>query len=319
MNKFSELKKVLEGKTSFALFAHEDPDGDAIGAILAFGKYLSDKKKEVKLISKDDLPAFFSFLNADHLIERDFLAGDYDVFVLIDNGDLKRTGFADRIVRAKKKGKIIINIDHHIQNDIWKIADVNLAFPEYSSTCEIVYEILTEDNYFIDSKVATNLLAGIYYDTGGFQHSNTSQKVLRIVAELLQRGARLRKISNNVSQARSLAMLKLWGIALDRITVLDDYNLAYSVLTQQDIVLSGATEEEISGLVNLINTTAEAEASLLICETNNGKIKGSLRTESDKIDLAALAKILGGGGHKKAAGFLLDGKIVKNRDGWEIK
>ncbi len=319
MNKFKELQKVLEGKTSFLLLVHEDPDGDAIGAILSFGQYLLDKGKEVRMVSKDNLPTFFSFLNGDEEIDRDFLAGDYDVIILIDNGDLRRTGFAERISNAKKKGKTIINIDHHTQNDIWKIADINIAYPDYSSTCEIIYDILISDKYEINPKIATNLLAGIYYDTGGFQHSNTTQRVLRVVSELLQRGAKLRKISSNISQARSLGMLKLWGVALDRIVVLKKYGLAYSIITQNDIKNSGATEEEISGLVNLINTTAEAEASLLICEANNGKIKGSLRTESDKIDVSRLAKEMGGGGHKKAAGFSLNAKIIQDGDNWRIE
>lgn len=318
MKKFSELKKVLEGKASFLLIAHEEPDGDAIGATLALGKFLRSYGKVVVMVSRDEISPYFSFLDNSQQIKSDFLSGDYEVIILIDNGDLKRTGFADRINKSKKLGKYIVNIDHHLQNDIWKVADLNLAFPNYSSSCEIVYEILIEYNFNIDSITATNLLAGIYYDTGGFQHSNTTKKVLQIVSELLKKGARLKKISKNVSQAKSISMLKLWGIALNRIQVARDYDLAYTVLTKEDITTAGAVEDEVSGLVNLINSTAEAEASLLMYESGDGIIKGSLRTESDFVDVSVLAKILGGGGHKKASGFSLKGKIVKNRGGWCI-
>ncbi|OQB06525.1 MAG: Bifunctional oligoribonuclease and PAP phosphatase NrnA [bacterium ADurb.Bin212] len=318
MKQYNELNKVLEGKTGFLLITHEEPDGDAIGATLSLYSFLSDSGKKVLAVSRDSVPPFFSFLDENKLLNSDFLVGDYEVIILIDNGDLKRTGFADRIKKAKRSGKTIINIDHHPQNDIWKLADINIAFPSYSSTSEIMYEILTVNGYEIDSTVATALLAGIYYDTGGFQHSNTSKKVMDIVSDLLKRGARLKKISKNIAKARSVNMLKLWGIALNRITIVKEFGLAYSVLTQDDIRYTGASEEEISGLVNLINSAAEAEASLLIYESDNGNIKGSLRTESDKVDVSALAKLFGGGGHKKASGFSFSGRITKVGENWRL-
>ncbi len=319
MKQFRELKKILDNGDSFLLIAHEEPDGDAIGAMISFGKYLKSIGKKADMVSKDTVPHFFSFLINGETIASDFLSGDYDAIILIDNGDLKRTGFAERITKAKKKGKLIINIDHHIQNDIWKIADLNIAKTNYSSSCEIIYEIFKEFDYPIDSGTATSLLAGIYYDTGGFQHSNTTKNVLQITSKLLQQGARLKKISKNVGQMRSVNMLKLWGIALNRIRVLNEYGIVYSVLTLEDIKKTGAKEDEISGLVNLINSTAEAKASLLIYESENDTIKGSLRTESEKIDVSRLAKMFGGGGHKKASGFLLSGKIVNTSYGWKIE
>lgn len=318
MNQYKELIEVLEGKTGFLLITHEDPDGDAIGATLSLYYYLVHLGKDVLAVSRDNVPPFFSFLDEHKILKNDFLTGDYEVIILIDNGDLKRTGFAERIKKAKKSGKIIINIDHHPQNDIWKLADINIALPQYSSTSEIIYEILASSGYEINSTVATALLAGVYYDTGGFQHSNTSKKVMDIVSDLLKKGARLKRISKNIAKARSVNMLKLWGIALNRIKIATEFGLAYTVLTQEDIRYTGASEEEISGLVNLINSAAEAEASLLIYESDNGNIKGSLRTESDKVDVSALAKLFGGGGHKKASGFSFGGKIIRKGDGWRI-
>lgn len=319
MKEIAALKEVLEGKTSFLLIAHESPDGDAIGATLAFAQFLEDRGKTVGLASKDPVPSFFSFLHGSHRLSNDFLIGDWEVIVLIDNGDLKRTGFADRILAAKDRGVLVINIDHHPQNDIWKIAALNIAYPRLSSTSEIVFNIFKHFDYQISPAVATNLMAGIYYDTGGFLHPNTSDAVMNIASELLRLGASHKRVSRSVHQNKSVSMLKLWGAALSNLKILAKYGLAYAVLLRDDIEKSGASEEEISGLVGMINTTAEAEASLLIYETQDGKIKGSLRTESDKIDVSRLAKALGGGGHKRAAGFSIDGHIVRSGTGWQIK
>lgn len=316
---FHSFKEVLEGKTSFLLVAHEEPDGDAIGAILSMARFLSDRGKEVRFASKDQAPELFKFMKGADKLSHDFLIGDYDVIILIDNGDLKRTGFAERILAAKKSGKIIINIDHHPQNDIWKMATINIADSSCSSTSEIIFDLFVYFNYYIDSEIATNLLGGIYYDTGGFQHSNTSKKVLEIASNLMRSGASLKKVSRSVSQSRSVSMLKLWGIALSRLKVIKKFGLAFTFITQDDLEKSGAKEDEISGLVNMINSTAEAGASLLIYQNNNGNIKGSLRTEKDEIDVSRLAKYLGGGGHRKAAGFSLSGKIKQNGQGWVIE
>ncbi len=318
MDKYTELKKVLEGRASFLLIAHEDPDGDCLGAMLSLGVILEKMEKRVAMVTKNEIPGLLDFLIGSANITHDFLLGDWQTIILIDNGDLKRTGFAARILKAKNAGKIIINIDHHPQNDIWKIADLNLAKTSASSTCEIVFDIFKQLEIQITPDIATNLLAGIYYDTGGFVHSNTSDKVLNITSELLLSGANLRKVSRSVNQSRSVAMLKLWGIALDRIKIIKNKNLAYTVISQSDIKKTGAGEEDVSGLVNLVNTASEAAATLLIYETNDGKIKGSLRTENDKVDVSKFAQMLGGGGHKKAAGFSIAGKLSKKSGIWQI-
>ena len=166
--------------------------------------------------------------------------------------------------------------------------------------------------------MATALLTGIYFDTGGFRHQNTTNEVLSIVSELLKKGARLNKITENIDNQRPISLFKLWGIALDRLRLNKKYGLSVSVITMEDIEKAGATEEEISGLVNLLNSAPESSVALLLCESFGDKIKGSLRTESDQIDISKLAKSLGGGGHKKAAGFTINGRIELEDGSWKI-
>ncbi len=114
-------------------------------------------------------------------------------------------------------------------------------------------------------------------------------------------------------------MLKLWGLAINNIFEYSKSGLIISIISSQDVEKVGATEEDISGLVNLLNTASESKASLLIYETLDGKIRGSLRTDRDDVDVSAFAKLLGGGGHKKASGFSLSGKLKKTNLGWQIE
>jgi len=320
MASYNKLFDLLqdEGRKDFLLIAHQRPDGDTIAAVLLIKRFLQSLGKKALAVCAGGVPEVFKFLPGWQQIKDDFLLGDFDAIILLDNGDRKRTGFADRLLLAKKNQIPIVNIDHHPKNDIWKIAKINIVDEKATSTCEILYDIFLKFGIQIDRDIATMFLAGIYTDTGGFQHSNTGQKTLKIIAELLSNGARLKQISENVSNNRSVAMLKLWGVALDRIQHCPELKLIYSLITRADIESVGATEEDLAGVVNLISTIPGEHASLLLYETADGKIKGSLRTESSEINVAAIARLFCGGGHKKAAGFIVDGRFEKTEKGWEI-
>lgn len=303
---------------NFLLIAHQRPDGDTIAAVLAVREMLLELGKKVQSVSSDGVPEVFRFLDDWPEIKTDFLTGDFQTIILIDNGDLKRTGFLDRINLAKKRGVTLVNIDHHPKNDIWKLANINIVNEKASSTCEIVYDIWEKTNLSMKPKVATALLAGIYTDTGGFQHATTTKRTFEVASELMSRGAKLKKISGNISNLKSISMLKLWGIVLDRAIVKKDLGLIYSIVTRNDITNCSAKEEDLAGVVNLLATIPDEKASLLLYELPNGKIKGSLRTENGGMDVSKFAALFGGGGHKRAAGFEIDGRFRRKKNGWEI-
>lgn len=314
MGSFSKLKSILEERDSFLLIGHEKPDGDCIGSMIALSLALKSMSKKVDMVCSDEIPEIFSFLEETKEFKKDFLIGEYEVLILVDNGDLRRTGFIERMLKLPKK-TVLINIDHHIKNDIWKLANINYADENASSTATLIFDILTGLKVKITPKIATALLLGIYNDTGGFQHSNTSEKVLEVVSSLMSAGANLDLISKNVYHARSTSSLKLWGVALDRMVFDKNSGLVISTITRKDIKEAGATEDEVSGLVNLMSIITEVKAALLLYECENGKLRGSLRTEKNGIDVSALAKLFGGGGHKKAAGFTIEGKLEMNKAG----
>lgn len=320
MGSFLKLKKLLEEKDGFVLVCHIEPDGDAIGSMLAVGAALKILDKKITYVCKDIVPEVFHFLYKEEKIENKLPEiKQNQALILLDNGDCRRTGFSEDIMRLKRGGFEIANIDHHPKNDLWRIATINYADENASSASEIIYRIFKGLNFEITPSIATALLAGIFYDTGGFKHSNTSIKVLEVASELMKKGARLSKIAEKIENSHPISKFKLWGVALNRLVINQKFGLATSVLTEKDIRKAGASEDEVSGLVNLLSAIPNTKASLLLYEAENGKIKGSLRTEKDDVDLSKLANLLGGGGHKKASGFSLDGRIEINGNKWKIR
>jgi len=315
---YSKLKQILEERQKFVLVCHIDPDGDAIGSVVALAEALESQGKQVYRVCKNVVPGVFEFLAGQHSFQTEWPI-DFDAIVLLDNGDFRRTGFSEEISKAKSRSVPIVNIDHHPKNDIWRLVKVNCADSTASSTGEMLYRIFTEFDWKITNTIATALLAGIFYDTGSFQHQNTTPKVLEMTSDLLSHGAKLKLIAQKMVNDRSFSLFKLWGVALSRLAVNKKYGISYSIITQQDLIETEATEAEIFGLVNLLNTNAESRLTMLLYESVDGKIKGSLRTEGSDLNMSKFAARLGGGGHRKAAGFTVEGRIEFIGNHWSIK
>jgi len=310
--KFISADKIL-------LIIHENPDGDTLAAATVLYSVLKGLGKNPAMVCKDAVPKPFLFLPLVDKIHHDLLFGDFDVITVIDCGDTRRTGFADRLKEfARTKRKTVINIDHHPKNDLHKIAHYNLVDNDVSSTSEIVYELCKQMNVDFDKDLSTALLTGIYTDTGGFKHSNTSCATLKIASELLRTGGRIKLITKNISLNKTIPALKLWGIALKRMYKHESLGIVSSVITRRDLVDCEATDDDLAGVVNLINSVPDSRAAILFCETADGKIRASVRTESDKVDVSRLAAIFGGGGHRKAAGFTVCGSLKITGNLWEI-
>ena len=302
------LHSFFDKAQNILVLLHQSPDGDTISSALALGTYLRRIGKKVDLAVNDGIPEVFEFLLSEEDIKKDFLLGDYDLIIAVDCGDALRTGFPARLEQISKT-KPLINIDHHFRNNLHKIAAFNLVDPEAAATSQIIYELLKEFGAKIDSKLATYVLAGIYYDTGGFHHSNVTKRTLEVVSDCVRLGGRMSQIVKNISANKKTSSLKLWGIALKKMKVKSN-GVVYAVLKNKDLVEAGAHTDEASGLVNLINSVSESKLALLLIETPDGKIKASLRTENDNVDVSAFARLFGGGGHRKAAGFTIEKDIL---------
>ncbi len=318
METFEKIINLIKKYDYFLLVIHENPDGDTVATSLGLQIALNKIGKNVTTVCKDDVPKPFAFLPASKNVRKDFLVGDYDVIIVLDCGDLRRTGFPDRLKDFARHKKRLINIDHHPKNDLHKVANINLFDESAAAVSEIVFELIRQLHIPLDKDIATCFLTSLYTDTGGFKHSNTTPRSLEHASIWLASGARLKTITKNISLNRSVPSLKLWGIALSRIHK-SSTGLVLSVVTREDMELTKATDDDLSGVVNMINTIPGSKAAVLLSETSDGRIKASLRTESDKIDVSKIAAFFGGGGHRKASGFTIEGSLEKGENNhWHI-
>ena len=290
---------------SVALVSHQNPDADTLGSALAFAEYLQQHGKLVRVFCLTPVPDKFNFLHNVNLVSNDpAVFDDVDTITVVDCGDLRYAGVADLL---KDHSATIINIDHHATNE--KYGQYNIVMDKWSSTTEIVYNFFRINNIRITPTMATALLSGLITDTDNFTNGATSHTSLTASSQLLRLGANWNIINRSLLQNKSITLLKLWGLVLSRLKKKEEIDLAYTYLTNQDLAQHGASDADAEGISNFLNKLNDASISLFMKETPDGKIKGSFRTTQDNIDVAAMAKKLGGGGHKKAAGFTIDGTV----------
>lgn len=300
---FIRINELLRRAKNILITAHSHPDGDAIGSMLALKLALDNRGFNSSLFCFHLPPREFLFLSGCDEIKNQLEDEEYDLVFALDYGDLNRLGIDDLI---KEKKPTIISIDHHPLST--QIGEINIIEPTVSSTAEIIYYFLQEFDYPIDKDIASCLLTGVFDDTGGFCHANTSRETLLVAGELLLKGARLNKIVKYTAPSgKSVSNTKLWGRALSRIKRDPHLGLVYSIITQEDFEGCQGKSSDLDGITSLLNTISDSKYSLLLVEYERGKTKGSLRSEEYKgVDVSKIAKALGGGGHKLASGFRID-------------
>lgn len=316
---FDKLISLINAYQRFIIVMHEKPDGDTIACSLAFSQVLSQLGKDVTCVSHDVIPKPFRFLPGISNIVHTFNEDEFDAMIVLDCGDLRRTGFPEQVKRFAYTKKTVAHIDHHQKSDLYKLANIKVFDGTASATGEILYPLFQQLPVKMTGDIATCLLTSLYYDTGAFKHANTTDNVLKLAAQLLHQGARLRAITQNVELTKSVAALKLWGIALARVKKHRSLKIVTSLITLRDLQESGASEEDVAGIVNLLNSVPGSKAAILLSETQEGTLRASLRTEDAAVDVSALAELFGGGGLRRASGFTLPGKIVIQDNNWHVQ
>lgn len=317
---YQQIYNVLDKADKILVVSHIRPDGDAFGSLVAFYRFLNQDHKSVRLFINDDSFPAFHFLPHFNRIENDyysFLEQKFEALIALDCGDFSRSGLADYWEKISYQPPLI-NIDHHGSND--NFGNYNLVNTQSSSTSEIIYDFLKYRNIKIDPLMATALLTGIITDTEFFVNPNTTHQSLKYAGELISAGAKLNLILNNVTKNFSVKGLKLWGKALARLYLDPKNNLATTAIFKDDLEEVRVSEDELSGLANFLNVLSDAKGAMILREESANIIKGSLRTMCDDIDVSQIAKEYGGGGHKKAAGFKIRGRLIRGNSGaWEIE
>lgn len=240
-------------------------------------------------------------------IALEFGKANYDVLIILDTPDLIRVNAVyeqNKEILAKTQ---IVNIDHHPTNI--SFGGINLIDSSATSTCEILFSLFESlDKDLIDADIATLLLTGIINDTDRFQNTNTSPKALTVAAQLIAAGARRSEIVKNIYKTRPLSTLRLWGKILTNMKEDKQDKIVWSTISAKEIAEVGASEIETEGVNNeLISTAPNSNVALLLVERKSGLVTASMRTNAEKVEVDNIAMTFGGGGHKKAAGFKIEG------------
>jgi bifunctional oligoribonuclease and PAP phosphatase NrnA len=308
------LERVAEeirGRDRFLLTAHEGPDGDALGSLLGMHHLLTRLGKDsvMFLAAKEfPLPIEYRFLPLEEVFHEPPADMQDRAIVFLDCGNIDRmpVGF------LTEGDNFRINIDHHHDNTLF--GDVNLVEVDTSCTAEIVYELAVLLGVELSPEMASALYVGMVTDTGKFMYDNSNARTHRIAAELIEAGVQVDETYRRLYEHVPIEKLRLLSRALDGIERHCDGALVLAYITMADYEASGAGEEMTEGIIDHLRSVEGARVAALVRDLGDrGRAarKVSLRSSGGEIDVSAIARLHGGGGHKRAAGFSTDLEIAE--------
>ncbi len=306
-----QIIQHLKESEHVLIASHTNPDGDAIGSMLAIGHSLAALNKKTTLYSETPVPAVYRFLpSSDRIVQNINPTNTYDSAIILDCGDIERIG---KIVDCINRVPVIINIDHHITNS--NFGDYQLIDTSACASAEIAYRLIKKMDVSIDKTIATSIYTGILTDTGSFRFPNTTGAAFAICEEMVQLGVDPHFVAQHL-YGTSLGRIQLLLLALNTIEISQNGKMSMMVLTQVMFVESGTKPEDVDGLINYARDIEDVKVAVLIQEkpkTKSGQHKSdcyhvSLRSNGS-IDVADIAAAFGGGGHSGAAGFGIESTL----------
>lgn len=308
MNIYDEIIEALKGKKRVLIGSHINPDGDALGSTLALGMALSKMGKEVVLYNRDGVPKSLAFLPHSALIVRQIPEVPYDAAVLVDCASPERAGVP--FENAKITGPKIA-IDHHRIDE--SAVNISCIDETAASAGEVILRLLKRMNVPVNADTAVCIYCTLAVDTGFFRYSNTTEAVLRVAAELVGCGADPWTVAKNLEESYPPERFYLLAQSLATIEVSKDGKYAHMDVTQKMIKDTGASIEMSDEFASIPRSVGSVLVSALFREMESGKIKVSLRSK-EAIDVSAMAKKFGGGGHAHAAGCSITGTLQEVKD-----
>lgn len=308
--KLQELKQLLESPKKIVIIPHRNPDGDAMGSTLALSLYLNLKGHTSRVVAPNGYPDFLSwlphndsvFLFDSHNRQSKEAIEAADLVFTLDFNHLSRVG-SDMQNTLESCGKTFVMIDHHQQPDTY--AKFTYSDTTMSSTCEMVYHFIDMlgDANLITKEIATCLYTGIMTDTGSFRFKSTTAATHKVAAQLIEAGAENQIIHQNIYDTYTPSRLKLLGIALKNMVVLEEFNTAYISLSQEELDTNNFQKGDTEGFVNYCLTLLNVKlAAIFIEKTSDNIVKMSLRSKGD-FSVNDMARThFEGGGHTNAAG-----------------
>ncbi len=296
-----EIKKAKR----ILINCHRSPDSDSVGSALALSAVLESMGKEVLIVCPSDIPEDLRFLANSEKIKKidfsNFNFSDYDLFLVIDSSTYGMvTGSRD----LPQPDIPIIVMDHHFSNEGFGV--INLIDSNITSTGELLFRVFEDWGVKIDKDVAEGLLTGIIGDTGSFQYQNVGGETLGVAAELIRLGADKGKIIYNIYRNVSFAEVKIWGKIIENMQIDREHRFVWSVvsvLDYKDFVGESVKEDAANLFFPIVKDT---DFGMIMEERSDGVLSVSFRSRSG-FNVSQIAKEVGGGGHKAAAGARIEG------------
>ncbi|MEK9157242.1 MAG: DHH family phosphoesterase [Patescibacteria group bacterium] len=312
---YARIAELLSNAQHILLLTDERIDGDTLGSTLGLFHVLVKANKNISVFSPKPLPPMFTFIPGVEHIGRDqniFTDTTVDLIIVCDNSD---GVYLPALLKTMPYKVPVVCIDHHATNPHY--GDINLIEPHAPSTADVAYRLVRTLNLPISQSAAQCFLTGMCTDTILFSTQHTNDTVMRLAGELIARGARLKPIVQNTMMNKSMASMKLWGLALSRLSHDPELDATVTGITEKDIQETGATEDDIKSLSEYLNEVLDSshETVAVYYEKPDGSLKGSLRSRTRDVATLATQKF-GGGGHKLAAGFkILNARFQEVKSG----
>lgn len=276
--------------------SHLNPDGDAIGSSLAMYGFVRQLGIEADVVNSDPVPDNLRFLPGAKCVRDVAPRKDYDLGIVLDLDAWDRLGRTRPAFDAIPR---IMVIDHHVPHE--QPGDLRFVMTGAPATCAMLADLMLGSDVPIDHEIATNLLVGILTDTGNFRFPNTTPHSLHLAAQLIEHGANLAQLAEEVYHRRALPAVRLLGWALTHFQTNEDATLAWVAIPQSIFDELGARDQDTEGIVNELLSISTVRVALFLREMANGRVKGSLRSRGP-LNVAEVARQFGGGGHENAAG-----------------
>ncbi|RUS46316.1 bifunctional oligoribonuclease/PAP phosphatase NrnA [Cohnella sp. AR92] len=288
----------IRERDDFLVVAHVQPDGDAISSTVAVGWLLEKLGKTYTMYNDGPVPSRLAYLWKSESIATAASRPDrkFKHVISVDCADFGRCGASKELF---EEGYDLLNIDHHPTND--GFGTVNLLDFEAAATVEILHDLCETMQMTMDEAAATAIYTGLMTDTGGFRYSNTSAKVMEIASALLRAGANGPQLAETLLERMTMGQMRMIQTALTRLEFSSDQRIGWLWVTGEDLAETGASSEDLEGLVNYPRNVEGVEVGLLFKQTAPDSVKISLRS-AGVVDVSAVAQQFGGGGHIRAAG-----------------
>jgi phosphoesterase RecJ-like protein len=299
-------KKFIQSNDDFLVVSHLDPDGDAISSTLAVSWMLKQLNKRFTMINQSNAPDKFNFLwGFEGIINytKNAPSRTFERVIFVDCADFSRIGQVKSLLSESAQ---ILNIDHHRTNDFY--GAFQLIKVDAAATAEVLYDLAMELEINWSTELGNSIYTGLLTDTGGFRYANTTPKVMRIAAEMLQLGVNGNELADRLLEKLTLSHIILLQKTLSTLSFSEDKKISWVSVTLEDIAEANASNEDLEGLVNYPRNIEGVEVGILFKEVEENKYKVSMRS-AGIADVALIAKSFGGGGHYRAAGCTIVGNL----------